>query len=95
MEIDSEGRLHAGPRHESSRKPAKCPKCGSKRVARIQYGLPAFTEELERQLAEGKVVLGGCCMTDDDPAWQCADCGEQVWRKRQQNARQQESKESL
>ena len=37
-----------------------CPRCGSRHVAQILHGMPAFTEELQRELAEGKVVLGGC-----------------------------------
>ncbi len=37
-----------------------CPRCGSRHVAQILHGMPAFTEELQRELAEGKVVLDGC-----------------------------------
>jgi hypothetical protein len=39
------------------------------------YGLPEFSPELERELDEGRVVLGGCCVFGDDPEWQCTDCG--------------------
>jgi hypothetical protein len=68
-------------RHESRHRPAKCPACGSVRVARIEYGMPVFTPELEAKLKAGQVRLGGCCITDDDPAWQCADCGARIHRK--------------
>jgi len=27
-------------------------------------------------------MLGGCCITDDDPKWQCADCQTVIYRKR-------------
>lgn len=39
-----------------------CPECGSHDVADILRGMPVFTEELQRELDEGKVVLGGCVM---------------------------------
>ena len=38
----------------------KCPKCGSRRVAPILYGMPAFNEEVEQKLNEEKLYLGGC-----------------------------------
>ena len=65
----------------TKRKPRMCPQCDSRRVARILYGMPAFNEELRRQIEEGEVVLGGCCVSDDDPAWQCVECGEQINRE--------------
>jgi hypothetical protein len=60
--------------------PAVCPTCGSPRVARILYGLPAFSEELERALQEGTVALGGCVVTGDDPDWRCLACGDDIYR---------------
>jgi len=55
-------------------KPAECPACGADRVARVVYGLPLFTTELERDLEEGRVVLGGCAVFDDSPQWECLGC---------------------
>ena len=40
----------------------KCPRCGSIDTARYIYGYPAFSEEMEKKLNEGKWALGGCCM---------------------------------
>ena len=40
----------------------KCPRCGSIDTARYIYGYPAFSEEMEKKLKEGKWALGGCCM---------------------------------
>jgi hypothetical protein len=40
----------------------------------VLYGLPHFTPELERDLAEGRVVLGGCTVFDDSCQWQCLEC---------------------
>ena len=64
----------------SAERPSECPSCRSTRVARIQYGLPHFTRELEEELASGKVVLGGCVVFGDDPSWQCLACGHR-WRE--------------
>ncbi len=48
-----------------------CPRCGSRHVAQILHGMPAFTEELQRELAEGKVVLGGCDIDIFHPTPSC------------------------
>jgi hypothetical protein len=36
--------------------------------------MPAFTPELEAALDAGRAVLGGCCVTSDDPRWRCQEC---------------------
>lgn len=56
-------------------KAPKCPQCGSLNVAEILWGMPAYDEELERRLANGSIVLGGCCISPADPDWHCNDCG--------------------
>lgn len=45
-------------------KPRKCPKCGSLKIARIVYGLVDFTPDLDKELKERKVVLGGCVIEE-------------------------------
>lgn len=50
----------------------KCPKCESEDLAEILYGLPVFNARLENDLANGKVVLGGC--EDDTKRWHCNKC---------------------
>lgn len=55
-------------------RPLRCPQCGSSSVARILWGLPAFSDDLQRWLDEGEVVLGGCCLPDALPAWHCNRC---------------------
>lgn len=52
-----------------------CPNCGSGLVARYLWGEPEFDNELERELKSGKIVLGGCCITGEDPEWRCNVCG--------------------
>lgn len=51
-----------------------CPRCGSKKTAKILYGMPVMSPELEEQLNRGDVVLGGCCITDCDPVYHCNKC---------------------
>jgi hypothetical protein len=63
-------------------RPDECPKCGKKPVAYILYGLPDFSPELEKKCDEGKVVLGGCVVSDDDPKWQCTGCRANFYKKR-------------
>ncbi len=57
----------------------ECPRCRSRDVLPIVYGLPGFELALEEQ--QGKVVLGGCCVAADgtDPRWACRACGNR-WR---------------
>jgi hypothetical protein len=59
-------------------RPQSCPACGSPRIARILYGLPAFSKDLEDALSEGIVALGGCVLSGDDPEWQCLGCGQKI-----------------
>jgi tetratricopeptide (TPR) repeat protein len=62
----------------------ECPACGSAAVARILYGYPRFTDELNQRLAEGTVALGGCCIDKDSPDWHCNHCGYEWGDSRQQ-----------
>lgn len=61
----------------------KCPYCGSINTARIIYGYPLYTEEMERKLHDGKWTLGGCVINSyeidggrvsTDPRRECNDC---------------------
>jgi hypothetical protein len=54
--------------------PSACPRCGASAVAKIVYGLPAFDEELVREVEAGRVVLGGCCVWEGMPQWRCRTC---------------------
>jgi hypothetical protein len=56
------------------RRTLTCPYCGGHDLARIVYGLVVPDEKLNEALRRKKVVLGGCCVTDHDPAWQCNSC---------------------
>lgn len=51
-----------------------CPRCGAKKTAKILYGMPSMSPELEEQLNKGDIVLGGCCITECDPVYHCNKC---------------------
>ena len=49
----------------------KCPKCGNNLIE-IIYGMPG--PELFEASERGEVILGGCCLTGDDPKYRCKHC---------------------
>ena len=62
----------------------RCPRCGSTNTARILYGMPVMSNELEEKLLAGKIHLGGCCIASEEvdgenvctgPARYCNACG--------------------
>ena len=61
-----------------ARKPRRCPACGEAAVVSIAWGFP--TEAVFEDADAGKVVVGGCVVTGDDPAWRCKACGRDIWR---------------
>ena len=60
-------------KHRANAKKVTCPECGSTNVVRICYGLPG--PELFERAKRGEIVLGGCCITGNDPTCHCKDCG--------------------
>lgn len=66
-------------RYTSKEIPQKCPKCNSNRVVNIVYGYPA--PETFREAENGKIALGGCCITDDDPSWLCFECNVEIYKE--------------
>ena len=49
-----------------------CPACGSRAAEPIAYGYPsAQMWEAEQR---GEVVLGGCLVGPESPAYECRDC---------------------
>ncbi len=77
----------------------KCPFCGGSDVAEILYGLPAYSDEFERALANHKIVLGGCCITGGEPAAHCNSCGKDFgkppYARRRRNQPDNEARELL
>ncbi len=68
-------------RIERVRRPGKCPSCGFKPMGVILYGMPIPTEQYYRDVESGKLIVGGCSLTDDDPKWECRNCGQQIFKK--------------
>lgn len=56
------------------KKPIKCPNCGFKPVAKIIYGDPSYDEKMQEELESKKIVLGGCCIYEENPIWHCTNC---------------------
>lgn len=52
----------------------QCPNCGAKNTACILYGLPKFSESLDKDLENGLIVLGGCTIFEGDPNFKCNEC---------------------
>ena len=50
-----------------------CPKCGSREVSMIIYGLVNEVPSEEEQKKE-KIRLGGCVIDKDSTKWECDDC---------------------
>jgi hypothetical protein len=49
-----------------------CPKCKSKNVVKILYGMPSY--EAMQAYESKEVILGGCFVTDNDPDYGCLCC---------------------
>jgi hypothetical protein len=62
-------------KNNSVKKPDRCPKCGSDKIANILYGMPAFSESLKKDLDDNKIILGGCFISNESPTWKCTVCG--------------------
>lgn len=50
----------------------KCPHCSEPEGVEIAYGLPGH--ELMASATRGEVLLGGCCISGDDPTHGCLSC---------------------
>jgi hypothetical protein len=37
------------------------------------FGFPG--PEMAEDAQKGRIILGGCCVTGNDPEWQCPACG--------------------
>lgn len=56
-----------------------CPRCGGTSIVEIVYGLPG--NDLMTRAMAGKVVLGGCCISEESPTHACRSC-EHEWLMR-------------
>jgi len=58
-----------------------CPKCHSKNTCPIFWGYPGDIEWYLDAVAKKKIAPGGCCISENDPMWECNDCSN-TWGKR-------------
>lgn len=65
----------------NTHKQTRCSKCDSHKVARIIYGMPDFTERLEKLEEQGKIVFGGCSVSGNDPKYECTECGTGYYKR--------------
>jgi transcription elongation factor Elf1 len=49
-----------------------CPTCGSDLVVPIVYGFADAGMAMEEDA--GRLLIGGCDITDNDPQWACRAC---------------------
>jgi hypothetical protein len=79
MESTQNNRHNEGPDQRKpiirvNEKPEVCPVCRSTRIAAYLFGEPRVSPDLDKKLKQGKIVLGGCCISDDDPDYKCMEC---------------------
>ena len=55
-------------------KPHYCPVCGSAKIGTYLWGEPAMSKKLESEMKEGKIIIAGCCISEDDPLYACLEC---------------------
>ena len=72
-----ENRMRKPILHTSPSKPERCPSCAGWRVVPIVYGMPG--PDLIGASERGEVLLGGCCISERDPAWCCLDCDANIF----------------
>ncbi len=63
-------------REEASINRKNCPSCGSTTgLRKYIYGMP------DGPVDESKYLIGGCCITGNDPTHECIECGHQIFKK--------------
>ncbi len=55
-----------------------CPRCGSEELIPILYGVPYFSDEMQRRIKNKQLYLGGIYKSEVDPQLHCNDCGASV-----------------
>ncbi|MBE5742518.1 MAG: hypothetical protein E7360_04250 [Clostridiales bacterium] len=52
----------------------KCPYCGKSKLSKLLFGMPIMSDELQKDIEEGKVKLAGCIVGEDNPRYYCRWC---------------------
>ena len=71
-------RTQRGEMETARKKPSECPKCNSKKIAEILYGIVDY-EDVKDELEAEQIVLGGCVQEIGGPVWQCTNCNEEIY----------------
>ena len=67
------------------KKNPSCTSCNSSNTCPIVWGYPAEVEEALDAAAKGEILLGGCCVSDNDPVWHCNDCQHRWGKSSEEN----------
>ncbi len=51
-----------------------CPYCGKSKISKLIFGMPAMSDELQKDIAVGKAKLVGCMVGEDNPRYYCRWC---------------------
>lgn len=43
--------------------------------------MPDFTDRLEKLEEQGKIAFGGCCVSGNDPKYECTECGTAYFKR--------------
>lgn len=52
----------------------KRPYCGKSKISKLIFGLPAMSDELQKNIDEGKVKLAGCMVGEESSRYYCRWC---------------------
>lgn len=52
----------------------KCPYCGKRKISKLIFGMPAMSDEMQKDIGEGKVKLAGCMVGADNMRYYCRWC---------------------
>lgn len=63
------------PKNVASRRPVRCPTCGSTDIADIVYNPPAMTDDLLIRIQAKKAVIRTGAHNPSAPHWHCNYCG--------------------
>jgi molecular chaperone DnaK len=77
------GARHAMTARDPFQARGRCPSCQSTTIAKILWGLPEWSPELEAALDSGRLALGGCCVGGDQRDHVCNRCGPSLAGRRE------------
>ena len=51
-----------------------CPNCKSTQICEILYGYMDMTDDLQKEIDQGSIKLGGCIIGINSPKYNCNQC---------------------